>query len=109
MDCLFIDIKVKILCFRIQKSGIRDRAVKQSLITRRLVTAYRGYKGLETSIGTPQGSFQQSGGSVRVVTEVLQGCYRGITLHVLHYRVVINILPYKANQLCKRQENLASS
>ena len=52
-DCLFIDIKVKIPCFRIQKSGIRNRVVKQSLNTRRLIPAYRGSKGMQTSICSP--------------------------------------------------------
>ena len=60
LDCLFIDIKVKILCFRIKKLGIRNRAVKHSLNTRRFIPAYRGSKGIKTLIG----SFQQSGGSV---------------------------------------------
>ena len=53
LDSLFIYIKVKILCFRIQKSEIRNRAVKQFLNTRRLIPAFRGSKGLKISIGSP--------------------------------------------------------
>ena len=53
LDCLFIDIIVKNFCFRIQKSGIMNRAVKQSLNTRPLNPAYRGFKGMNTSIGSP--------------------------------------------------------
>ena len=34
LDCLFIDIEVKILCFRIKTLVIRNRAIKQSLNTR---------------------------------------------------------------------------
>ena len=40
LDCLFIEIIVKNFCFRIQKSGIMNRAVKQSLNTRRIIPAY---------------------------------------------------------------------
>ena len=46
-------VKIKILCFMIQKSRIRNRAVKQSLNTRRLIPAYRGPQGMTTSIGSP--------------------------------------------------------
>ena len=63
-DCLFINTKVMICCFVIQKSGIRNRAVKQSLNTRRQIPAYRGSKGMKTYIDSPWGSFQQLGGSV---------------------------------------------
>ena len=53
LDCLFIDIIVKNFCFRIQKSEIMSRAVKQSLNTRQLIPAYIGSKGMNTSIGSP--------------------------------------------------------
>ena len=48
----------------LQDSEIRNRAVKQSLNTRRLIPASRGSKGMKTSIGSPEGYFQQSGGSL---------------------------------------------
>ena len=50
--------------FRTQDSGFRNRAVKHSLMTRRLIPGYRGANPFNNSIGTPSGSFKQPGVSV---------------------------------------------
>ena len=47
---LFSDVGVSTLGFRIQDSGNKNRAVKQSLMTSRLIHGWRGSKGMNNSI-----------------------------------------------------------
>ena len=62
--CLFIDIKVRILGFRVQDSAIRNRAVKYSLIIIRLIPGYKGSQIMNNCLGPPTGCFKQPGVSV---------------------------------------------
>ena len=58
---LFIVIKVRFFCFKIQYSQIINWSVKDFLITRQLFLGYRWFKEINNFIGYPKGSFRQPG------------------------------------------------